>query len=173
MKKNQLSVRTLVRCAVIAAVYTALCLALEPFSYGAVQIRVAEALTLLPIFGAEYIVGVTLGCLLANFFGSSIIDVVFGTLATLLACLVTYRLRSLRVKGLALPAALPPVIFNAVIVGLEISIFFTDGAATLPVVLFNMLTVGLGEIISCMVLGVGLVKVIENNVGLKKVFCGA
>ena len=73
----------LVRCGMIAAVYVVLCLALQPFSYGAVQVRLAEALCLLPVFGAEYIVGVTLGCLLANALGSTVIDVVFGTLATL------------------------------------------------------------------------------------------
>ena len=67
--KNKLSVQTLVRCAMIAAVYTVLCLVLQPFSYGAVQVRVAEAFCLLPVFGAEYIVGVTLGCLLANLLG--------------------------------------------------------------------------------------------------------
>ena len=77
--KNKLSVQTLVRCAMIAAVYTVLCLVLQPFSYGAVQVRVAEAFCLLPVFGAEYIVGVTLGCLLANLLGSTMVDVVFGT----------------------------------------------------------------------------------------------
>ena len=126
MNMKNLSVRRLVRCAVIAAVYVVVCLVLAPFSYGAVQVRVAEALCLLPVFGAEYIVGVTLGCFLANLLGSTVVDVVFGTLATLLACLVTYRLRHLRIKGLAIPASLPPVLFNAVIVGIEITVFFTD-----------------------------------------------
>ena len=78
---KKFSVRTLVRCAMIAAVYTVVCLVLQPFSYGAVQVRVAEALCLLPVFGAEYIVGVTLGCLLANALGSTVVDVVFGTAA--------------------------------------------------------------------------------------------
>ena len=57
MNMKNLSVRRLVRCAVIAAVYVVVCLVLAPFSYGAVQVRVAEALCLLPVFGAEYIVG--------------------------------------------------------------------------------------------------------------------
>ena len=83
------TVRKLARCAVVAALYVVLCMALQPFSYGAVQVRVAEALCLLPVFGAEYIVGVVLGCFLANLLGSTIVDVIFGTLATLLACLVT------------------------------------------------------------------------------------
>lgn len=111
-ESEKLSVHSLVRCAVIAAVYVVVCLVLAPFSYGAIQVRVAEALCLLPVFGAEYIVGVTLGCFLANLLGSTVIDVVFGTLATLLACLLTYKLRDIRVKGLAIPASLPPVVLT-------------------------------------------------------------
>ncbi len=171
MKTNQLSVKRLVRCAVIAAVYVVLCLALAPFSYGAVQVRIAEALCLLPVFGAEYIVGVTLGCFLANLLGSTVIDVVFGTLATLLACLVTYKLRDVRVKGLAIPASLPPVVFNMLIVGaFEITFFFSDTAPTAALAAFNAVAVGIGEIISCTVVGVALVKLVESNEGLKRIF---
>ena len=171
MKTNQLSVTRLVRCAVIAAVYVVLCLALAPFSYGAVQVRIAEALCLLPVFGAEYIVGVTLGCFLANLLGSTVIDVVFGTLATLLACLATYKLRDVRVKGLAIPASLPPVVFNMLIVGaFEITFFFSDTAPTAALAAFNAVTVGIGEIISCTVVGVALVKLVESNEGLKRIF---
>ena len=171
MNMKNLSVRRLVRCAVIAAVYVVVCLVLAPFSYGAVQVRVAEALCLLPVFGAEYIVGVTLGCFLANLLGSTVVDVVFGTLATLLACLVTYKLRDIRVKGLAIPASLPPVVFNMIIVGaFEITFFFSDGAPTAMLAVFNAVTVGIGELISCTILGVALVKPIESNAGLNKIF---
>ena len=171
MNMKNLSVRRLVRCAVIAAVYVVVCLVVAPFSYGAVQVRVAEALCLLPVFGAEYIVGVTLGCFLANLLGSTVVDVVFGTLATLLACLVTYKLRDIRVKGLAIPASLPPVVFNMIIVGaFEITFFFSDGAPTAMLAVFNAVTVGIGELISCTILGVALVKLIESNAGLNKIF---
>lgn len=172
MNMKNLSVRRLVRCAVIAAVYVVVCLVLAPFSYGAVQVRVAEALCLLPVFGAEYIVGVTLGCFLANLLGSTVVvDVVFGTLATLLACLVTYKLRDIRVKGLAIPASLPPVAFNMIIVGaFEITFFFSDGAPTAMLAVFNAVTVGIGELISCTILGVALVKLIESNAGMNKIF---
>ena len=172
MNMKNLSVRRLVRCAVIAAVYVVVCLVLAPFSYGAVQVRVAEALCLLPVFGAEYIVGVTLGCFLANLLGSTVVvDVVFGTLATLLACLVTYKLRDIRVKGLAIPASLPPVAFNMIIVGaFEITFFFSDGAPTAMLAVFNAVTVGIGELISCTILGVALVKLIESTAGLNKIF---
>lgn len=170
MNMKNLSVRRLVRCAVIAAVYVVVCLVLAPFSYGAVQVRVAEALCLLPVFGAEYIVGVTLGCFLANLLGSTVVDVVFGTLATLLACLVTYKLRDIRVKGLAIPASLPPVVFNMIIVGAFEITFFSDVAPTAMLAVFNAVTVGIGELISCTVLGVALVKLIESNAGLNKIF---
>ena len=171
MNQKKLSVHSLVRCAVIAAVYVVVCLVLAPFSSGAIQVRVAEALCLLPVFGAEYIVGVTLGCFLANLLGSTVIDVVFGTLATLLACLLTYKLRDIRVKGLAIPASLPPVVFNMIIVGaFEITFFFSDGAPTAALAAFNAVTVGIGELISCTILGVALVKLIESNAALHKFF---
>ena len=100
--KNNVSVRKLARCAVVAALYVVLCMALQPLSYGAVQVRVAEALCLLPVFGAEYIAGVVLGCFLANLLGSTIVDVILGTLATLLACVVTYKLPGAGLLGSAL-----------------------------------------------------------------------
>lgn len=170
--------KKLVRSALIAAVYAALCLALQPLSYGLVQIRVAEMLCLLPVFGTDYIVGVTAGCFLANLLGVSLgttvaVDVLFGTMATLLACLFTWLLRGVRVKGLALPASLPPVISNALIIGAELSIFFTEGALTAPLVALNMVTVGLGEVVSCCVLGVALVRLIEADPRLKELFTAA
>ena len=170
------TVRKLARCAVVAALYVVLCMALQPFSYGAVQVRVAEALCLLPVFGAAYIVGVVLGCFLANLLGSTIVDVIFGTLATLLACVVTYKLRNVRFKGLAIVPSLPPVIFNAVIIGIEIAVMFPDPSSSAPLWLAcitNGISVGIGELISCTVLGVLLVKIVETNTSLRKVFLEA
>ena len=174
MNQNS-SVRKLVRCAVVAAIYVVLCMALQPLSYGAVQIRIAEALCLLPVFGVEYIFGVVLGCFLANLLGSTIVDVIFGTLATLLACLVTYKLRNVRIKGLAIPASLPPVAFNAVIIGIEIAVLFPDPSSSAPLwvaCISNGIAVGVGELISCTVLGVLLVRVVESNKALRTVFYG-
>ena len=173
IKNQNSSVRKLARCGLVAAIYVVLCLALQPLSYGAVQVRVAEALCLLPVFGTEYILGVVLGCFLANLLGSTIVDVIFGTLATLLACLVTYRLRNIRFKGLALAASLPPVLFNAVIIGIEIAVMFPDPSSSAPIWLACITTgisVGIGELISCTVLGVLLVKIIESNTALSQIF---
>ena len=160
--KNNVSVRKLARCAVVAALYVVLCMALQPLSYGAVQVRVAEALCLLPVFGAEYIAGVVLGCFLANLLGSTIVDVILGTLATLLACVVTYKLRNVRIGGLAIPASLPPI-----------AVLFPEPGSSAPLWLAcvsNGISVGIGELISCTVLGVLLVKIIESNAALKKIF---
>ena len=161
------------RVAMVAAVYVVLCLVLAPFSFGAIQVRVAEILTLMPIFGAEYIAAVTVGCFLSNLLGvamgtTAAVDILFGTLATLLAALVTYQLRNIRWKGLAIPAAIPPVLFNAVIVGPEIAIFFSGSPVTVPLIAWNAFTVGVGEVISCMVLGVLFARVIESTPALCK-----
>lgn len=173
--KKSISPIRIVRCGLVAALYTVLCLVLAPISFGALQVRISEALCLLPVFGADYIIGVTLGCLLANMLGAAMgttvaLDIVFGTLATLLACIFTYLLRNVRTFGLTLLASVPPVLFNAIIIGLEISFFFTNGAITGPVILFNMVSVGIGEIISCCVLGVILVRLIERTPRLHAMF---
>ena len=175
MNQNS-SVLKLVRCGLIAAIYVVLCMALQPLSYGAVQVRVAEALCLLPVFGTEYILGVVLGCFLSNLLGSTIVDVIFGTLATLLACLVTYKLRNVRFKGLAIAASLPPVLFNAVIIGVEIAVLFPDPASSAPIWLAcitNGISVGIGEFNNSTILGVLLVKIIESNTALRKIFAAA
>ena len=135
--------------------------------------RQARTKKYLPVFGAEYIFGVVLGCFLANLLGSTIVDVIFGTLATLLACLVTYKLRNIRFKGLALAASLPPVVFNAVIIGIEIAVMFPDPSSSAPLWLAcvtNGISVGIGELISCTVLGVLLVRIIEASPAVRKVF---
>ena len=167
-----MNTKRLVRAAMVAAIYVVLCLVLAPFSYGAVQVRLAEMLCLLPVFGAEYIVAVTLGCFLANLLSSTLVDVVFGTAATLVACLVTYAVRKVRVGGLAIPAAVPPIVSNAVIVGaLELTFFLPGVTGTAALAAWNALTVGIGEVVSCGILGVALVKLIESNTGLRRLFC--
>lgn len=160
----------IVRGGLIAAIYVAVCLLLQPLSYGAVQIRVSEALTLLPVLTPDAIFGVTLGCLISNILSFSPIDMLFGTLATLTAALMTRRLAAVRVKGLPLAAALPPILVNAVVIGAEITLFFMPEAASLELLLFHMLTVGAGQVVSCLLLGVPLVKVIEKNTALKNIF---
>ena len=163
--------RPLARAAVIAALYVVLCLVLAPLSFGVVQLRFSEALTLLPVICPEAVIGVTLGCFLANMLASSPIDMLVGTLATLLAALLSYKWRGIRWKGLPLASAAPPVIINALAIGIMLTLLFTPGAAW-PVYLANIGSVGAGQLLSCGVLGIGLVRIIEKNPSLLRFFAG-
>ena len=134
--------------AVVAAAYAALTVALAPISYGAVQFRVSEALTVLPFFLPCTVWGLWIGCILANLYTGSVVDIVFGSLATLLAALFTarYGKKGNTVKTRLL-GCLMPVLFNAVIVGAVLTWgyriqSFPDPLASFG---FNALTVGLGE----------------------------
>lgn len=166
MQKNKFTIRSLVLSAIIAAIYAGLTLVLPIPQYGGVQLRFAEALTLLPFLFPEAALGLTVGCFLANLLGSPyVLDWVFGTLATFLAAALSRRMPN---KYLA---AVPPVVCNALIVGAEIAYFSVlDGAAFGPAFAFNALTVGLGELIACFVLGVPLVGWMEKNPYLREYF---
>lgn len=142
MKK---STKYLVRAAVIAALYAALALAVYPLSYGPIQLRVSEALTVLPLFFPEAIVGLSVGCFIANI-PMGIWDMLIGTAATLIAAVLT-RLSKKIWLGI-----IPPVLTNAFLVPV---IFLTMPDMTDPY-LVSVLTVGLGELVSVVALGVPL-----------------
>ena len=113
---------SLVRVAVIAALYAALTFILQPFSFGPVQVRLSESLTVLPILFPEAIPGLYIGCFIANLFSPSpllLIDVFAGSAVTLLAAVATYLLRA----NIRL-ALLPPVLFNAFLVSIYVSAIF-------------------------------------------------
>lgn len=171
MKNRKL--KRLVVSALLAALYTVLALAVPMLSFQAVQFRVSEALTLLPVFSPAAGVGVTLGCLLTNFIGFLMgatfpQDILFGTLATLIGCVFTWLFRNVRVKGLPLLSALSPVVCNTVIIGWEINAFFLD-APSFVGFLASAVGVGLGELAACLVLGLLLVALLEKT-GLDRYF---
>lgn len=146
--------KTLARGAIIAALYTVLTLMLQPLSYGEVQIRLSEALTLLPILLPEAVPALAVGCLLSNVLGGCMIfDIVFGTLATLLAAICTRRLRSRFWL-----AALMPVLFNGVIVGAVVHYCYAPMVA-LPLC---MLSVAAGEAVACLIVGPVLLRVLRR-----------
>ena len=147
MKKNKtVNVLFLAQAAMIAAIYVVLTIIFRPFSFGEIQVRIAEALTILPVFTPAAIPGLFIGCLIGNLLGGSVLwDVIFGSLATLIGALFTYLLRN-RSKYLA---PLPPILANTVIV--PFVLYYAYGV-NLPIPLM-MLTVGIGEVISCGVLG--------------------
>ncbi len=134
MFKKLLTTRSLCLSAVIAALYAALTILLAPISYGSIQLRLSEVMTLLPMFLPQAIPGLFAGCLIANLYTGMLTDVIFGSLATLLAAIGTYALRK---KPLL--AAACPVVVNGVTVGLLLAKSFN-----LPVWL-SMGQIALGE----------------------------
>ncbi len=144
------------QAAVIAAIYVVLTLAVNAFDLanGAIQVRISEALTILPFFTPAAIPGLFVGCLLSNFLtGAPIWDVIFGSLATLLGAAGTYMLR--RQKWLA---PVPPIIANILIIP-PVLHFAYGLPGGIP---FFMLTIGIGEIISCGILGMLLLFLLQK-----------
>mgnify|MGYP000023759809 FL=1 len=140
--------------AVIAAIYVVLTLIFAPISYGPVQVRVSEALCVLPIFTPAAVPGIFIGCLLANAFGGAMIwDVVFGSLASLLAAYISYFFRDKKVL-----AYLSPIVINALVVPFVLK--YAYGAEDM--IWYMMITVGIGEVISVGILGSLLSIVLEK-----------
>ncbi len=169
MNKHGISTWKIAVCGLIAAFYTALCLATPVLSYGMIQVRVAEALTLLPVLSPIAIWGVTLGCAVSNLAGwlsganpIGYMDVLFGTAATLLAALISYRLRQIRWFGLPVLSALAPVVCNGLIIGAELSILFPIGGR-IPSLLVHGFWVAAGELVACLLLGLPLVMALERR----------
>lgn len=163
--------KRLVRAALIAAIYVALCFATQSLAYGGIQFRFSEALTILPVFTPDAVWALTLGCLLANTISMSPWDMLLGTLATLIAALLTRRLRHVRTKsGLPWAACLPPIFVNMLIVGPEITYIFMPETASVPMLLFNMLTVGIGQAVCAGAMGLTLARAVNRTPVLKRWF---
>ena len=146
------SSRYISQVGIIAGLYAALTVVLAPISYGPIQLRVSEALTILPYLTPAAVPGLFIGCLVANIFGGlGIYDVVGGSLLTLLAAFLTYLLARTRRPILA---PLPPVLVNSLGVSLYLHLLFQ-----LPYWL-TVIYIGVGEFATCFVLGYPLLLII-------------
>lgn len=143
--KNKM-VMFVTQAAMIAAIYVVLGVVFAAFGTKAIQVRLAEALTILPVFTSAAIPGLFVGCLLGNILGGCILpDVVFGSLATLIGAIGTYKLGKIHpVLG-----TLPPIITNTIVVPFVLRYGYGE---PLPIP-YMMLMVGIGEVISCGILG--------------------
>ena len=141
------------QAAMIAAIYVVLTVFISAFNLasGAIQVRISEALTILPVFTPAAIPGLFLGCLISNLVtGCMPLDVVFGSLATLIGACALRKHKWL--------APLPPIVANTIIVPFVLRyVYLAEG--TIP---FFMLTVGIGEVISCYLLGSILHRVLDR-----------
>lgn len=144
----------MVQAAAIAAIYVVLTVVFAPLAFGEVQIRFAEVLTVLPFFTPAAIPGLFVGCVIGNFMGGAIpVDILCGSLATLLGALGSYALRK---RKFFVP--LPPIIANILIVPF---VLFYGYGINLPIP-FMMLTVGVGEIVSCGILGMVVLLALDK-----------
>ncbi len=144
MKNKKFSMDTLAKGAVIAALYIVLTLITYPVSYGdlGIEFRIAEILVLLCFFNKSYVLSLTIGCFIANLFGTmGLIDAIFGALATFLSCYLITKSKNIFI------AAIFPIIINSLIIGVELY-FVLD----LPFII-GMLSVAIGELVIVMIIG--------------------
>ncbi len=163
-----ISLTTLVQAAMIAAIYVVLTLLANAFGLAnyAIQVRFSEALTILPFFTPAAVPGLFVGCILSNILtGCLPLDTVFGSLATLIGALGTYAIGRISRKAIGAARSalqpqkksaiykflvpLPPIISNTLIVPFVLAYVY-QFEGSIP---YFMLTVGIGEVISCGVLG--------------------
>lgn len=154
--KNK-NVLFLTQAAMIAALYTVLTIFINAFNLasGAIQVRISEALTVLPYFTPAAIPGLFVGCLISNAVtGAAPWDIVFGSLATLIGAAGTYLLRRWKWA-----APIPPIVANTLIIP-PILFFVYETPFTIP---YLMMTVGIGEVLSCGVLGMALLLALQPH----------
>lgn len=141
MKKKS-KIRFIVEAAVIGAIYAVITLLFAPISYGMFQLRISEALTILPALTFSAVPGLFVGCLAANILGGNgPLDIIFGSLATLTAAYLSYKMPK---KSLV---PLPPIIVNALVIGIILSIILE-----MPLYL-TVFWVGAGQAAACYGLG--------------------
>lgn len=141
--------------AVIAAIYVVLTVIFAPISFSAVQVRIAEALTVLPMYSAAAIPGLFIGCVIGNILGGAVVlDVIFGSIATLIGAVGSYLLRNNRWL-----VPLPPIISNSVIIPFVLKYAY---GMELPIPLL-ILYIFIGELLSCYVLGEFMITLLEKT----------
>ena len=163
MKIRNKNLRNLTKAGMIAALYIALTALSAAFglSSGAIQVRISEALCVLPVYTFAAVPGVTVGCLISNIlFGGTLYDMIFGTLATLIGALVAYLIRKKPYL-----ASIPTIASNAVIIPAVLILQGIGGWNMFP---YFALTVGIGEVIACGVFGTVLVAYFEKHTNHKK-----
>lgn len=155
MKKNKYL--WISRIAIVSALYVVLTLISYPLSYNMIQFRISEILMLLVFFNKKYSISMIIGCLIANFFSFNIVDCIFGTLATALACGAIILIKKLWI------ASLMPALFNGVIIGLELHYFLKE-----PLIL-SMVWVAFGELVVVTIVGLIIFYPLSKNFHLMKI----
>ena len=162
MKEKKFNAKFMAQGAIIAALYAALTILFAPISYGAVQVRMSEAFTILPLFTPAAIPGLFIGCLLANILGGAIVwDIIFGSIATLIGAALGYLLRFNRWL-----VPIPTIVSNSVIIPFILKYGY---AIDMPIGLL-IVYIAIGEIIGCYLLGELLGSAILRRGDLRNIF---
>ncbi len=150
----------------IAALYAVLTISMASFSYGVYQVRVSEALTVLPFVYPFAVIGLFIGCLVANIYGGmGLPDIIFGSLFTLIAGILTYLTSKIKNKGLGMALApLPPVLINAFGVSIYLHKIMEVSY------LFSVQMIGLGELVACYVFGLPFLILIRSKTFTRQVW---
>lgn len=154
-----------VQAAIIAAMYAGLTYAASVLNvaYGSIQFRFSEALTILAALSPAAIPGLTIGCFLGNITSPyGLIDIICGTLATLIAAGLSYKTRNVKFKDLPLLSAMFPVITNAIIIGVEITLFMPEGFK-MEAFLITAGQIAIGQLVMCYGLGIPLYKIVKKT----------
>ena len=155
-----MKLKNLLKSAVIGAIYVVLTVMLAPISYGIVQLRISEVLTVLPKFSKSSVIGLSVGCLISNYIGmafsgtAGIVDVIFGTLATFLGAICSYKFR--KNKWLV---PLFPVLFNGLIVGSYLHFLVFNSVN----IIWCILSVALGEGLVTYIAGIPFINFVEKH----------
>ena len=161
MKK--LNTRQIALNGIVAGLYAAITILTASFAYGNIQFRISEALMMLLLFEPNLTIGLTIGCLIANLFSTvSVLDIVIGTAATLLACLLTTRIKKPWL------APLPTILVNAVMVGAMLSWLYMPSEQFWYGLLVFGGEVGAGEAAVLYVLGIPLYYAMKKTNFLEK-----
>lgn len=151
----KIDLKVIMRNALYTAIYVVLCIAFAPISYGMVQVRISEALCILPIFDEFAIISVTFGCFLANIFNGSVIDAIFGTLATFIGLLLIKFIK----KDNFFLKLLPTILSNTIIIPFVLK--YGYGLIEVPIIIFAIY-IAIGEVIAVYILGYLLYKALQK-----------
>lgn len=164
LTNSELNTKVLTRNALYVAIYVALCFVFQPISYGEIQVRIAEALCILPIFDPYAVYSITIGCFISNLVGGGIIlDVIFGTFATFIGL---YAIKYIKVDNFFIKM-LPSILSNTIIIPLVLR--YGYGLNNMPLYV-SAFFIAIGEIISIYIIGYILYRALIRYDLLNKLF---
>lgn len=148
--------------AIIIAIYVSISLLLSSFSFGPIQIRVAEVLLVLCLYNKKYIFPITIGCFITNLIGfinglnPIVIDIIVGTFATFISGILVYYFKNIKIFNLPIFSLIIPAIINGLLIGFELHYYFSIKLSLL------IAYIGISEFISVCLLGLLLYKPISK-----------